>query len=216
MPPPNIYRYLLISARFPEVTQEALLRIFGTLNQGVAECQKAFEAAQTHGDADYIQSVADDESDVLEALIGTALVVAQTEIESAVKMVKRLHQRATSDGHTLVSSKSARHEILKIDSPMVTTTNYTRVEVINAFANYFKHRDGWEQSWNHLTGKEKFTVDVIVAAGAKESSSGNLRTALDTLGIQSDELEQLYKEMSSWKENITNRYRSELTSLGLW
>lgn len=216
--PPNIYRYILISGKFTETTQEALLRIFDTLNQGVAACQKAFEAAQAHDDEDYTQSVADEESEVLEALIGTAFVIAQTEIESTVKMVDRLHKRAGSDGHTLKSTTTKRHEILRIESPIVAGTNYTRAEVINAFANYFKHRDAWGKRWGDLTkdDKEKFTVDVIAAAGAQEYSSGNLRTAILVLGIQSDELEWLYNEMCSWKENIANRYRDELTTLGLW
>jgi hypothetical protein len=164
---------------------------------------------------DLLDSVAEEESDLLEAIIGTAFVVAQTEIEATVKMVERLHERATTDGHILTSTKIERWEILKVDSPLLVT-NYTRVEVINAFANYFKHRDAWHWRWSRLKKKqEKETAAVIIAAGANEQSSRNLRTALHALGIKATDLKALLNEMFSWKKAIRELYRAQLHSLSL-
>jgi hypothetical protein len=87
--------------------------------------------------------------------------------------------------------------------------------VINAFANYFKHRDERASSWAKLTGNSKKTADVITAAGAKQGSSGNLRQALETLGIDYKDPTKLLTEVIAWEQAIASIYKRELGSLKL-
>jgi hypothetical protein len=213
--PLNFYSLILASGRLTGATEEALLRIFDTLSQGVRACEEAFNAAQASADEEYIDSTTESETLVVEAIIGTAFVLAQTEIESTAKMVKQLHDRAAKDGHTLTSTKPERWEVLKAHSPRLAGTNYTRVEVINSFANYFKHRDAWNAMWKHLKADEQRTVDVISAAGAQPLSTANLRTGLTTLGINYTEVEKVLDEMLAWKSSVIAAYRSELQSKGI-
>jgi hypothetical protein len=211
----NYYSLIFASSRTSGTTRAALLRTCGALNEAVRACEQAYKKAQKYENDVLLDAVEEDESDVVEAIIGIAFVLAQTEIEATVKMAQRLHERATTDGRVLASTKSERWEILKVDSPPVVT-NYTRVEVINAFANYFKHRDGWDWPWSRLKKKqEKETAIVIIAAGADENSNTNLRTALHALGIKPTDLKALLNEMFSWKKAIRDRYRAELHSLSL-
>jgi hypothetical protein len=210
----NYYSLIFASSSMPATTRAALLRTCGALNEAVRGCEQAYKKAQKYGNDVLLDAVEEDESDVIEAIIGTAFVVAQTEVEATVKMVEQLHKRATTDGRALKSTKIDRWKILKVDSPLVVT-NYTRVEVINAFANYFKHRDAWDWPWSRLTGRAKATATVIIAAGADENSNRNLRTALHALGIKATDLKALLNEMFSWKKAIRERYRAELHSLSL-
>jgi hypothetical protein len=75
--------------------------------------------------------------------------------------------------------------------------------------------DEWVSSWAKLTKNSKRTAAVIMAAGARQGSSGNLRTALETLKIDYKNLTELVKEVVAWGKAIVKTYKQELAALKL-
>ncbi len=55
-----------------------------------------------------------------------------------------------------------------------------------------------------------------MSAGAKHGSSGNMRTGLKALGIYTDFLRDLHKEVSDWQRRVIGTYESDLEKMGLF
>jgi hypothetical protein len=67
--------------------------------------------------------------------------------------------------------------------PTLTSSAITLIQFMDAVANYFKHRDEWDEwDWSKLTGQSKRTADVIQAGGLKHGTTGNLRAGAAMLG----------------------------------
>ena len=194
-----------------------LERVLETLAEAVRECGKVIDRAKLSEDEDYIDAVVDDECEVLESIVGTAFVAAQTEITRVKTHIQRIHSCAKRDGHILKSSNGTKSGILKLGSP--PGVEYSKVQLIDAFANYFKHRDDnqWRLPWTEIDPKAqaKQTAVLITAAGAQEGSSGNLRSGLESLGIDYEDLIGLHKEVTAWAKAVAETYEGELKALKL-
>lgn len=212
--PIALYEILLEFAKI-HVHSSPLERVLSSLGDAVTEGARKIEHARQHYHEDHFDSVCDEESEVLESLVGTAFVVAQAQITGVVSSVMRLHKKAMSDGVQVAGLKGERREILRLNSPLLTETTYSRIQVIDAFANYFKHHDEWKVPWANLDNRSKATADIVAAAGATEGSSGNLRTGLTALGIDYDLLDRLHEEIATWASDVVKTYRSELQAKGL-
>lgn len=60
------------------------------------------------------------------------------------------------------------------------------------------------------------TARIVMSAGAKHGSSGNMRTGLKALGIYTDFLRDLHKEVSDWQRRVIGTYESDLEKMGLF
>jgi len=209
-----LYEILLEFAEI-HVHSSSLERVLSSLGDAVTEAAGNIEHARRHYHEDHCDSVCDEESDVLESLVGTAFVVAQAQITGVVSSVMRLHKKAQSDGVHVAGLKGERREIMRLKSPVLAGTSYSRIQVIDAFANYFKHHDEWKVPWANLESRSKPTADIIAAAGAKEGSTGNLRAGLKALDIDYDLLDRLHDEIATWASDVVKTYRSELHAKGL-
>jgi hypothetical protein len=212
--PVVVYNILLEFGRF-HTHSGPLKRVLNSLGEAVSASGKVIERARASGDEYYLDSVADDEADVVEGLVGAAFVVSQTQITGVVSSIKRLVRRASNDGHTLTSCSGTKEGILQMASPTIGTTAVSRIQVIDAMANFFKHHDEWTVPWSSLAPNQKRTADIVVTVGGSEGSTGNLRTGLDALGIDYDRLDDLHDEISTWARTVIDTYERELQSRGL-
>jgi hypothetical protein len=90
---------------------------------------------------------------------------------------------------TGASAKGGRDAILAIGASKIGGTRYTVAEVINAFANYFKHRDEWNPvDWSDPKGLNTNTLKVITAIGATPASDGAFRTAAQSRALSAARL----------------------------
>ncbi|MCG2722496.1 MAG: hypothetical protein L6290_10860 [Thermodesulfovibrionales bacterium] len=213
----NIYREFIDLIRI-HTGPTPLERVLQTLGDAVDACTGAITRAESSGDAEYIDAVVDDECDVIENLLGAAFVACQADISAVISHVNRMHKRGLSDGHRLASSDSSKTGILALDNQLVATSTYSYVQVIDAVANYFKHRDEWRGSWIQFSPKsrEGKTVAIITVVGAKQGSTGNMRTGVTALGISNyRNLTSLYEHIASWADNVATAYESELRSFNL-
>jgi hypothetical protein len=162
----------------------------------------------------------DEECDSIESWLGLAFVAAQTYITRVVSHCKRLHEwhERQTKSKVLLGIKGFKHEILAAASPKVRSTNYTAVEGVNAFANYFKHRDEWPFDWNQMQrDDEKRTAAIIGAFGAQSGNTGNLRQGYaSVLGdeIPFNEVVRLGGIVRDWARALKAAYEQELVAKG--
>jgi hypothetical protein len=192
-----------------------LYRVLESIGASIEGCGQAIGEAHKSGNADYLESVVDEECGVIENLFGAAFVTCQAEITAGASHVGRIHAEASQSGHTLVTCNGTKRGIMAFGSPLIGSSPYTGIQVINAFANYFKHNDEWNAPWNELPNREKQTVDVILAAGAQEYSTGNLRTGAEALGVTDEQLYLFGNQIRDWSSAIHNAYEKELKDLNL-
>lgn len=187
-----------------------LQRVLKSLGNAVHECGLAIDQTDKEQDTDYCDAVVDNECAVIESLLGAAFVSCQAEITAVVSHVMQIHKNADGKGVIWTASAGKKPDILKLGQ-LIPGHNYTHVQAINAFANYFKHCDEWGQSWVNLTGKSKHTVDVIMDLGTKENGTGNFRAGVESLGITDyKQLQILSYHVVQWVEVVKNAYETDL------
>lgn len=185
----------------------SLERLLGALSESIKACSAKIDEAAQSGDEDYAEHVTDSECAVIEDLLGTAFVGCQIYITATVSGTKHFHELSSDEA---ALEKAA---VLSVGSPVLPPTDYTRVQVIDAFANYFKHRDEWSYDWSAFSGRSARTVSIIQAAGAQQGSSGNLRTAAEALGLPKYwDLNILHRDIQEWCDNVWNIYRLKMNA----
>jgi hypothetical protein len=139
---------------------ESVLRELG---HAIRKCRERLD--RTHDDDPSI----DLERELIESLLGTAYVVCQAKITAVVARAAELLAKKP-------------HEIRAMGPGF--DTDFSKIEVLWALGNYFKHGDEWERSeWDAPTGLRRQTVSALTAAGLKRSPS--FRTGAEALGNRS-------------------------------
>lgn len=195
-----------------------LTRCLTPIGDAIKEAGREINSLKPDDHEGYIDAVVDEECEVIEQLLGTSFVVCQTYITGVVSRVIGLHQLHTrqDSSNPLTTTDGSKTAIMKFGAKRVGKTPYTAPEIINAFANFFKHREEWRGAWEKLTGNQRYTAQTISKAGAKRGSSGNLRTGAEVLGNRnySDTL-KFAKIVSDWAKKLESGYVSELMARGL-
>jgi len=190
---------------------ETLENILRTLGKAALHAeQRIANVSKTHDDEDITEVVAE-ETMFIEDILGCAYVAAQSYITRVTSRIRWLHTRLEHDGHCLTTTNCKKSALLKAHNDTVLGTCYNQVEVINAFANYYKHHEQWPTKWDNADNKSKQTVAVIREVGADENSSDNCREGLTALGI--DHVFDVYKMANilvQWHANLTDAYKNEL------
>ena len=211
----NEIRYAFL-VTFAETSRpsDALFRILEHLSGAISECDEILKRAVAGGNEDYYLMIGEEESDVVESLVGTAFVAIQTAITAVVSSVKRIHDQLDRDKLTF-PLQWGKENVLRLGSPLLGNTGYSRIQVIEALANYFKHHDEWPVTWSKLNKRHRPTSLIIESIGGKSGSTGNLRTGLEALGIDTDFLRILHVEVSAWQRAVIGTYEAELLRAGL-
>lgn len=188
--------------------------ILGPIGNGIDAIGKFVNAADMSENEEYAQMIADDEVEVIEGLLGVAFVVCQTQIERVVHSVGLLHRHAESftTPLPLTTTKTGKSSVMAFDSVRVGTSTVTRIEAMNAVANYFKHRDSWPGDWRKARGQAASTIDTIQKIGLEQGSSGNLRTASEALGNPSGyiKVSRFADAIRDWQSTLFGAYEAEL------
>ncbi|NQU20114.1 MAG: hypothetical protein HQ567_02445 [Candidatus Nealsonbacteria bacterium] len=191
---------------------ETLQDVLRTLGKAALQAeQRITDIAETQ-DGDYIGEVVAEETMLIEDLLGCAFVAAQSYITRIVSRLIWLHKRLERDGHCLTTTNGRKDGLISSCSDSVPGTEYTQIQVINAFANYSKHHDEWKPKWDDETGQlPRRTISVVQAVAASENSSDNCRKGLTALGIHSAfDVYTMAKILAKWHANLTDAYKNEL------
>jgi hypothetical protein len=210
--------YLLFLRRLqPEMVFSSLDRSLTVIGDAIRQSARVIDGAQGSGNADYIEFVTDEEVELIESLLGTAFVICQTNITSVVSRIKDLHSFFRKrEGRPLGALRFSKEAILKQGSDGLPGSAYSIVEAIDAFANYFKHREEWPSNWTLLSSHQAHTRDIISACGASPGSTGNLRAGAEALGnSEFDAVLLLAEQLEVWRAHLVTAHEEELKREGV-
>jgi hypothetical protein len=207
----NMHLLLLEWASGPD-----LERLLIPIGNAIRECEDFMRHLLASGDADQFEAFADDEFTVIEDLLGCAFVICQTSVTSLVSSVKVLNDfEKKHHGITLSTTDASKRGLLQNRSRRMEGSTYTEMETIDAFANYFKHREEWSH-WDQLEGQRRVTAEILRAAGADEHGRWHFIAGARALGISNlHELGALWMIVQKWRASVQEQYREELQRYGL-
>ena len=167
----------------------------------------------------YLDGIIEEKVYIIEDLLAIAHVICQTDIAYIVTRTKKLIEYVDKEHSYKISLLAGKDDLMKLD-PFILASGSGAIQVINAYANYFKHKDEWTDNWNNiLTSKDartRTTVSVLVSAGASEHSSNNFRSIAKQLGNHDfDKTSRYANILNTWREAIRNMIEVELRSAGL-
>lgn len=166
-----------------EIKNDVHAEVLEVLGRGIKAASTRIDRAAKSAPDEYEDAVTDTEVEVIEGLLGTAYVVCQTRITAIAQAALRCRTWLVADGLAFTAFGDRDHEVRGIGPRFDAQSS--KVELLWALANYFKHRDEWSPaSWTNPQGPERHTVPVILSAGLESSSNGNLRSGAEALGSQ--------------------------------
>jgi hypothetical protein len=194
-----------------ESRTDTLNRTLDALGNAICQCKKAIDQAKASGPPEYGDAVTEGECEMVEALLGVAFVASQVSISRVVSRVMAIH-RTAGKKIPLTTTGKKKPEIIRIGCQGDGEDQPTEVELIDAFANYFKHRDEWPANWDKLDNRQAQTKKVIESVGAKQGCSGNMRTGAEALGNTGyHDVGIFYRVIGRWEDAVRAGYREELT-----
>jgi len=157
---------------------EAIRQQADTVTQAATEQEQVGNSASLDDfyQYQYLDGIIEEEIYIIEDLLAISYVICQTDIEYVVTHTKKLIEYVKSEHAHTLSLASKKPDLMKLD-PFMVNPNTTAIQAINAYANYFKHKDAWTDSWDNIlrsNSQSKDTVSVLVATGAIAQSSYNL------------------------------------------
>lgn len=203
------------------VNDQTLDNLLSAVEREIVSSSRRIENVSHIVDKCFLEAMTDDECNSTEQLLGLVSVAAQTFITTVRSRLAMLSDRCKKDvgRHLSFITSQKAYEILKSANLMQNGSKYTEIEVINAIANYWKHQEEWstriekkdedaERVWN----QEKLTVEIVMSIGMSPSSTGNLRTAFETLGVTSpyEDLSPIRKKLHNWAHSLYKKAQSEV------
>jgi hypothetical protein len=144
------------------------------------------------------QFTVDDALDHIENLLGIAFIAAQTYITGTV-----------ADANHLLDSgnRLAKEQLAKNYSDELPGTTVTKIELIDAIANYYKHHDEWDTG--SATGRNQRTISTLRGAGIIAEDDFPCRRAAEILWANNDssDLRPLLSLISDWRQAVIAAYR---------
>jgi hypothetical protein len=164
-------------------------RIFEALSEGLKSVRRDLEESE-QSDAPYFEvEIALDQVD---ALLGIAFVTAQTYITGTVSDLNL--------GPEIVR-KSRKEQLLKNYCDYLPGLTLTKLELVDAMANYFKHHDEWPD-WS-ASGPHQRTVTVLRSVGIDENDHCLCVEAANILLQHEDwNLTELLQLLSTWRKAV--------------
>jgi hypothetical protein len=209
-------------------TSDIIDRLHRAIEKEITSASKRIESAARTGDSDYADGVTDDECELVEQLLGLAFVAGQTFMTSVRTRIVRLSVACESQfGRPLTLGGNRGYDTFKVGASMQAGSGFTKAEVVNAIANYWKHQEDWPTGeeargsrivtvWDltALRNNEKRTVEIVVGIGMLPGNTGNLRSAARVLGVTNfEDLSPIRQELHSWAQTVYTQTREELSTL---
>jgi hypothetical protein len=192
-----------------------LSTVLETIGEAIAASTARIDTIGQRYGEDAADMAADDEIPVIEDFLGIAFVVCQAYITNVVTRLQRLHAQ-TRRRHTadLTTTTGSKESILRHGFRPTMRRPYSRIEVLNAYANYYKHRDEWDADWENR--RARHTAAIISTAGASPSSTGNLRQGARYLGNRKfKDVAAFMRIFSQWRKKLVQDYEAEIRRLEL-
>ncbi len=151
------------------------------IDHGLAEIREQLDTEEFDGD---------DACEHTEPLIGLGFVAAQT---YALGTMSDLNRSRTSRG----KSKKEKLDCYACDTVRLKG-DVTRIQLINAAANYFKHQEEWKTRWP----TESHGAKTLSCIGITEKTEFPCMRAVEQLCGTSLKLIVLHQIVKEWREHL--------------
>jgi hypothetical protein len=169
---------------------------------------RRYERNGPYGVSDKFRSVEDDHDVAMGQLfIASAFVLGQAAITQAVSIATRVREIA-GDPQSLPHRKPG---IMATEAPIHQESGLSKIAIIDAAANYFKHHYEWHDDWSG-PDRAKDTIAIVVKLGLEPGNEYNLSRALRQLEISDSDMSPMVHLVQAWRERLAAYYR---TALGL-
>jgi hypothetical protein len=133
-------------------------------------------------------------------LIGAMFVLGQAAITQTVSILNELSKHPQAEG--VVPSNKTRK--LVAHAATEAKTNLSKIVIINAVSNYFKHVYEWPEQWDVATtsGTQAETISIVLQLGMRpeKGPADNLLHAADCLGLHRSDPRALARCIQEWRE----------------
>jgi hypothetical protein len=132
-------------------------------------------------------------------LVGAIFVLGQAAITQTVYILSEL--RTHPQGQSVIPKKKACKLIAHASTE--DKTNLSKIVIINAVSNYFKHVYEWPEQWSIVPtkGPQPKTIDIVVQLGMKPGEmTDNLLLAAERLGLCHSHPRALARSIQEWRE----------------
>jgi len=182
-----------------------VLRSLGALTEE-ADSKRAGRAGWWGVSPKYYSVEDEHDIEVVEHLIGSAFVLAQTSITQAFSILKRMREDAGSP----VWIPKDKPVVLATAAPIHTELGISQITIINTAADYYKHRVEWkEEDWAAGPPPTNKTIASVLALGLGRKGYHNMEHALRKLKIYPNDMGPLGGIVGNWRESLADYLRSE-------
>jgi hypothetical protein len=100
-------------------------------------------------------------------------------------------------------------EIMKTAAPIHAETGLSKITIINAVADYYKHRYEWkDEDWTGPSYSNR-TIGIAASIGLGPKGYHNLEHALRELQIYPDNMAPLAQLVVTWREALADHIRAQ-------
>jgi hypothetical protein len=139
-------------------------------------------------------------------LIGTAFVLSQAVMTQSVSLVLRLGRETRVAG-----IPESRDAILSWKAEAHEETGVSKLLIVDAGANYFKHHYEWPEDWDTTKGTraQQRTIALLRRFELGPGDVGdNMHLLVRTLGLSVAGLPAMSDTIQSWRERVATEFRT--------
>lgn len=158
---------------------------------------------------DFIEAVMDEYLPITESLIGVAYVVCQTQMSNVIAAASALRPHLDQESKKFGAFSEKPYSIIALGHTSCQPGCRTKVELVWALGNYFKHRDEWPYDWDtlprdKLSKQSRPTVEMLKEVGLGARNSHILRGGLEKLndGASPNNLLVLVEIVDAWSAYV--------------
>jgi hypothetical protein len=187
--------------------------VLSAISDGIRAAEGRLDDAAQRGDDDWLKAVNDEECDLLENLLGAAYVVCQTQITAVTARALAVRKCRLGDGKAFTAFGEGKADVRALGDALPFPATATKVELVWALANYFKHREEWDKlEWSALDKQSRRTAEVLEQVQLASATTGNLRRGFSALHSNSyAELESLAAIVDAWSAKVLAVCKAEAT-----
>lgn len=192
------------------------------IGRAAHEAVASLESLAEVEDLEYAEMAAEGEWAIIEGLLGAGVVVCQTRIEAVVSRALTLH-RLVNAGPP-IKRPVLRSDLFRLGEPLRPESPFSKVEVVHALANFFKHRDGWSEAWSDdedveqegvlpsrhwskiRNEQQRETIRIVRDVGVRWGAGRPLADAIVALGMPPGGLPGLATIFREWSKSVVVRF----------
>ncbi|MGE3507255.1 MAG: hypothetical protein AB7N65_00035 [Vicinamibacterales bacterium] len=159
-----------------------------------------------YGVSEKCRSVEDEHDVAMEQLfIGSAFVLCQAAITQAISIATKVHEIAGKPSH-LPCGKPA---IMATMAPVHQESGLSKIAIVDAAANYFKHQYEWDDDWRG-PDRARDTIALVVRLGMEPRHEYNLSRALRVLEVSESDMSPMARLIQDWRARLAAHFRTVL------